>query len=499
MHGVGRWIENCGCNSGGRPNWNQAWRRPLREALDWLRDHVAPLYENAARDLVRDPWLARDAYIRVILDRSPSSRNEFLIEYQARALSPAEEVRLWKLLELQRHAMLMYTSCGWFFDELSGIETVQVIQYAGRVVQLAEELFGLPVEPAFTERLAFAHSNLPEHGNGADIYRNFVKPTMVDAPKFAAHYAISSLFEAYPDDTDLYCYSIQRQDYQVLEAGKLRLALGRAIFTSDVTQESELLSFGVLHFGDHNLTGGVREFQGDLEYGELVKHSSEAFYRADIPGVIRSLDRGFGTNLYSLKSLFRDEQHKILQMIMTSTVEEAEAAYRQLYEHHAPLMRFLHGLNLPLPEVFQNTAAYAVNSLLKRALIQKPLDVERVKALLEEARVGGVTLDQTTLEFTFRKRIERLSDRLMENPRDTELLRRLVEALELSEILPFHVVVWSVQNKCWTLMNSTWPAMLENMQRGQSPATEWIELFERLAARLNVRTEQPVTESVSTA
>src|SRR4051812_24024308 len=240
-HGVGRWMANCGCNSGGHGNWSQEWRGPLRVALDWLRDALAPLYESKAAELLAHPWEARDDYISVILDRTEENREKFFQRQATRALSADEKVTVLKLMEIQRHAMLMYTSCGWFFDELSGIETVQVIQYAGRAVQLAEELFGLPVEPGFTERLAFAHSNLPEHGNGADIYRSFVKPTMVDVPKFAAHYAISSLFEAYPDDTALYCYSIQRQDYQVLEAGKLRLALGRAIFTSDVTQESERL------------------------------------------------------------------------------------------------------------------------------------------------------------------------------------------------------------------------------------------------------------------
>ncbi len=494
VHGVGRWSENCGCNSGGRPDWNQAWRRPLRDALDWLRDFVAPLYEQLAAELARDPWAARDGYIRVILDRSEPARAAFLLEHQARSLDPAEQVRLWKLLELQRHAMLMYTSCGWFFDELSGIETVQVMQYAGRVVQLADELFGLAIEGRFLETLAGAKSNVPEFRDGAEIYRQFVTPAMVDVSKFTAHYAISSLFETYPDETDIYRYSVAREDYRILEAGKLKLILGKGTFTSRVTRESALLSFGVLHFGDHNLTGGVRPFQGETEYRDLVKNAGEAFYRADVPEVIRLLDRGFGTHLYSLKSLFKDEQQKILGLIMASTVEEAEAAYRQLYEHHAPLMRFLHGLHLPLPDVFRNTAEFALNSLLKRAFIQRPLDVERVKALLEEARVAGVALDETTLEFTFRKRLERVSDRFAENPGAIQPLRRLVELLELQPVLPFQLVLWSVQNKCWGALQSAWPAMLETAARGDKTAREWIGLFRRLGDLLHVRVEEKAME-----
>jgi alpha-amylase/alpha-mannosidase (GH57 family) len=158
-HGVERWNSDCGCNSG-RAGWNQAWREPLRQALDWLRDCITPLYEQSARQLLKDPWIARDRYIDLILDRSPENRTRFLAEHARDRLDAAQEVTLWKLLELQRHAMLMYTSCGWFFDELSGIETVQVIQYAGRVVHLAAQLFEQPFEQEFTRRLAHAKSNI---------------------------------------------------------------------------------------------------------------------------------------------------------------------------------------------------------------------------------------------------------------------------------------------------------------------------------------------------
>jgi hypothetical protein len=182
---------------------------------------------------------------------------------------------------------------------------------------------------------------------------------------------------------------------------------------------------------------------------------------------------------------------------MTSTVEEAEAAYRGLYEHHAPLMRFLHGLNLPLPEVFKNTAEFALNSLINRAFRQGPLDAERIKALLEEARFAGVPLDETTLEFTFRKRVERVSDAFAGNPRDIDALRRLVEKLELRKILPFQVVLWSVQNKCWGVLQSTWPAMLDRAARRERQAREWTELFLQLGDLLNIRIEQPVLEAVS--
>ncbi len=145
-------MADCGCNSGGHGDWNQGWRSPLRQALDWLRDALTPLYEGKARELLKDPSGARNEYISVILDRSEPVRTAYFAAQAIRELSTEEQITVLKLMEMQRHAMLMYTSCGWFFDELSGIETVQVIQYAARVIQLANELFQRDLEPEFLER-----------------------------------------------------------------------------------------------------------------------------------------------------------------------------------------------------------------------------------------------------------------------------------------------------------------------------------------------------------
>ena len=205
VHGVERWRSDCGCNSGSHSEWNQAWRGPLREALDHLRDKVEPLYTAGAAELLRDPWAARDDYIEVILDRSSQSRDTFFARHALRPLTAGEQQRALGLLEVQRHAMLMYTSCGWFFDDLSGIETVQVMQYAGRALQLANEFLPADdLEEEFLRDLAEAHSNLLEQGSGRDIFERQVRPAALDLLKVSAHYAISSLFEEEGAHTPLY-------------------------------------------------------------------------------------------------------------------------------------------------------------------------------------------------------------------------------------------------------------------------------------------------------
>jgi alpha-amylase/alpha-mannosidase (GH57 family) len=165
VHGVGRWSRDCGCHTGGEEGWSQAWRKPLREALNFLRDDAAEKFERVGSELLRDPWAARDDYIKVILDPE-HTRAEFLHQHP----TSADDSRMWALLEMQRSALLMFTSCGWFFSDLAGLETIQVLRYAARVIDSMNELGLDPPTKEFLELLSEAKSNRPEKGNGADLF-----------------------------------------------------------------------------------------------------------------------------------------------------------------------------------------------------------------------------------------------------------------------------------------------------------------------------------------
>lgn len=486
FHGIDRWWSNCGCNSGGHPGWTQEWRTPLRDALDWLRDSLAPRYEEKGREFLKDPWQARNDYIDVINDRSPENLERFFQRHATRALNDEEKTTTLKLLELQRNAMLMYTSCGWFFDELSGLETVQVIQYAGRTVQLAQVLFGDALELQFVERLAQAKSNIPQNADGRRIYEKFVKPAIVDWERLAAHYAVSSLFESYPEQTRIYCFTADREDYQLFEAGKTKMAIGRIKLTSEITRESSVLSFGVLHFGDHNLNGGVRKYLGEEAYRALILESVEPFTRADFPEVIRLMDRLFGESNYSIRSLFRDEQRKILNLILSSTLSDAEALYRQIYENHAPMMRYLTDLHIPLPRAFHAAAEFVLNGYLRRALEDEELDPERIEALFETATLEGVNLDKATLEYAFRQNLERKARNFVEQPHEVSLFRRLEAAVDLVSKLPFAVDLWSVQNCYYKLFETVYPDFNQKAVQGEKNAQIWTTQFKSLGNRLRL-------------
>ena len=484
VHGVERWTFNCGCNSGGHPDWNQEWRTPLRAALDWLRDEIAPRYEKMAARYFKDPWEARNNYIHVILDRSPASKERFAAaNFRRKTLQRSDRITIWKLLEMQRHALLMYTSCGWFFDELSGIETVQVIQYAGRVAELAGELFGEAIEERFVRKLALAKSNLANHRDGARIFEKFVKPAQVDLLKLGAHYAMSSMFESFADNTRIYSYSVENKDYRLKRSGKMRLAFGKARFTSEITQDSEMLMFGVLHFGDHNLHGGVGLFRSEEAYRELGKSTREAFSRSDLAATIRCLDEGFGGCMYSLKNLFRDEQRKVLTEALESTVENSASIYRQMYEEQAPLLRFLSDCGMPIPNELKATAEVALNGLLRQALGSPELDLTAIHGLLEEIRIAQIPLDQDGLEITLRRNIEKGAERFLEDPKNLPRLTKFRETVAAARSLPFDLILWQVQNRCYEILQRLYP---HTPRHGEA---KWRAEFKELAGLLSLRVE----------
>ncbi|MFH1124840.1 MAG: DUF3536 domain-containing protein [Pseudomonadota bacterium] len=487
IHGIERWRGDCGCNSGGRPDWNQAWRAALRESLNWLRDTLAPPFEEKARPFLKDPWAAREEYIRVVLDRSPENVEDFFRGHATRELNEEEKVTVLKLLELQRHAMLMYTSCGWFFDELSGIETVQVIQYAGRALQLAQSIFGRDYESRFLELLEKAKSNIPEHGDGRQIFEKFVRPAAVDLVKVGAHYAMSSLFEGDAAQAAISCFNADQEAYRTAVTGKAKLTIGRVRVTSEITRESKRLCFGVMHWGDHNLSGCAKDCpEGDLPE-EVTREIFEAFARAEFPWTLQLLEQHLGPSLYSIRSLFRDEQRKILGLILETVVSDVQGIYSRLYEGHAPLLRFLRDLGIPAPRDLYAPAESFLNASLRRSFDEKEIKPELIRGILDTARVEGVTLDAVSLEMVIRKRLEQMAEALLEQPGELPRLESLNNAVALFTALPFEVNKRKIQNIYYEILLKVYPDLRAKAEQGDEGLKAWVHHFRELGEGLLIR------------
>ncbi len=492
VHGVERWRGDCGCHTGGAPGWNQRWRGPLRAALDWLRDQLAPKYEQAAGELLSDPWAARDAYVDVMLERSDEALGRFFAAHAARELSAADRIRARKLLELQRHALYMYTSCGWFFNDLSGIETVQILQYAGRALQIAQDELGDALEAGFVERLAEARSNLTAEQGGGDgrrIYERKVLPARVTLARVGAHYALSSLFEEYPHEARIFSFRAEQKEVQTYRSGRARLAVGRFRIESTITGTSDELSFAVLHFGDHHLNGGVRHLRSPEAFEAMAADVSEAFEHADFARVLRHLDHHFLEVNYSLDSLFRDEQRAVLDLILESTRADAEAHHRRVYEDYGSLMQYLGDLGTPLPLALKAAAEVVLNLDLRRLFEDPRSDLDAAERLFRETRSWKLELDTAGLSLAVATALEEHAERLAAEPGDLALLQRLEHMARLARTLPFEVDLAATQNAYYGVLQSESPPRRAAAAAGDDAATAWTERFRALGGELNVRVD----------
>ena len=487
VHGVERWRSNCGCN-GGTPGFNQAWRAPLRQALDELRDAVFPLTEQEGGKLFKDVWAARDGYIEVMLDRGTESEERFFRAHEREILTEEERVRALELMEMQRHTQLMYTSCGWFFDDLAGIETVQIIAYAARVLQLAQQVFGEQaegLEAAFLARLAEAKSNVASAGDGAQIYKECVATMKLGLEQVAAHYAISSVFSSFAEETDLFCYHVRRISYDIHTSGRGRLALGRAHIASAITGHQQSFSFAVLHFGDQNITAAVKAYsEGDAaEFEAFAVQAAEHVQRARFPEVIRLLDSYYGRVDYSLTSLFTDEQRRIVQLILNSTLWDIENSLTTIYEDHASLLHYLSQAGLPKPPALTLAAGFAVNAGLKRALETDPIDIAQMRSFLSLAKADQVALDSATLSYISDQRMKRAMVELQMSSGSLEMLdRALTLARNLVE-LPFELNLWQAQNIWYEILGTSSYALAA---LGKDARPRWDKDFNELGSCLSI-------------
>jgi alpha-amylase/alpha-mannosidase (GH57 family) len=477
-HGVERWRSDCGCSTGGQAGWNQKWRAPLRNSLDWLRDEISPLYETQMAAFTNDPWGARDRYIEVILDRSEENMGRFLQNIAGRPLQEDEKIKILKLLEMQTNAMLMYTSCGWFFNEISALETVQILKYTARTIQLAQDAAGVNLEEGFMSRMADAISNVPELKDGAHIYRTMVKPSIVDLLRVGAHYAMTSLFEQYASTTNLYSYTVQSEQYDLKEAGRLRLAMGRAMVRSKVTWEQARICFAVLHLGDHNFIGGVDHLKAE-EFVKMHTLMTNAFLLSDTPGVIGGIKDYFKYHNYSLWHLFKEEQQKILNQVLKSTMVDIETSFRQIYDHHYPLMQIKNDISLPLPRMLMTVVEFILNRDISAVLEAEDVDIKLFKQLVEEMKRWAFKRDQANFTFLASERISRLMNQLSEHPDDIHLMEKIITILELLGQLNLDLDLWKAQNIYFAMGRRIYTDNLSKTG-AQERAVRWVKLFEHL-------------------
>ena len=388
FHGVGRWFENCGCSTGAQPHWNQNWRKPLRQSMDYLRDELITLCSTYGTKYFKDFWQARNNYIDVIIERNEENIEKFFKENAKKQLTQNAKVNALKLMEIQRFTQLMYTSCGWFFADISGLETVQILKYAARAMELAKDFSKTNYEKVFLSILQKAKSNIIEYGNGKDIYNNFVKTSIVDFDKIVAQYALESSFknnEKSKKEVDLYCYKIKRLNYKKYENHSGILTIARVEVKSKITLEKKEISFILLQTQGYNSYCATKDFKHiedfDIEKQEILS----AFNTSSPVKTLQAIELYYGSKFYTLKDIPIDRRKNILKNLVIQKLKNAARTYSEMYESLLGPISYLNDLGMDIPESFRVCAKYTLLSNLEEELgnLSNIDNKEKIKKLTE--------------------------------------------------------------------------------------------------------------------
>lgn len=480
VHGVERWRNDCGCNTGGKAGWNQQWRKPLREALDWLRDRLKEVYEREASEVLKDSQEARNEYIKVILRRNDDTVRKFLKDHCQKVTDPS---RVLRLMEMQRNAMLMYTSCGWFFDEVSGIETTQILQYACRAIQLVSQMAGTELEEEFIKRLEAAPSNVPSFENAGHVYRRFVMPSKTNLARVGMHYAVSSLFEEDPENAPIFNYTTSNEFFLRKEAGEQKLALGITRVKSNVTRSEKRFTFAVVYMGKHNIIGNISLDMADDDFASMQMRIINAFEEGRLGDVIGLMQTYFGPEKYTLWQLFKDEKRKVLDMITYQSMKELEDSLRRVYNRDYPLVNALVNNDVPIPKAYTTTFEYILNADLLNCFQTEKINIKTLERVMDELVKWELKIEdpgkvsRLAGESIF-KELKRINAE-RSNIKRIERLNRVFPLLKQFKLDP---ILYQSQNLYFEISR-------EEEVETLSHKPEWIKQFKRLGENLGVKVE----------
>lgn len=448
VHGVERWRSNCGCHTGGRLDWQQIWRSPLREALNMLRDRFAELYEREMAAFHPDPWALRNEYVRVPLKRSVSRALAFLRAYVPGEWEPRQINRILALLEIQRQSLYMFTSCGWFFDEIAGIEPVQILQYANRGIQLAEVYFKESLEQEFIAILEKAPSNLPAYANGADIYKQLVAPARLNLTQVGMHYAVQSIFTDDLERQEVLNYACHSEEFERYNAGNQRLVMGLTKVKSKITLSEEKFSFVILYLGHHHVIGHAFDRLSTDVYRQFVRRLKTAFDHSNLSEVIELLKEFPGQKPFSFFDMFKDEQIKLLGGILEEHLGLAADSYRKINDRNYSLMNVMRGTGLEVPDALRKNLELVLNNDL-RALFEdsdRRISVRKLSTRVNELKKWQIELDTEDYTFMVGHRLKRLAASLPGRSNRSEAVDNIRLVLEIVHPLGISPDLNEVQN-----------------------------------------------------
>jgi alpha-amylase/alpha-mannosidase (GH57 family) len=366
VHGVERWRSDCGCHSGMHGQWNQKWRKPLREAFRLLSDRAQDVYDEIGSGYFKDPDQALLDYIHVLLKKDKFEAVEDFVEKHQNS-GRLDRLSMLRLMEMMRNAQLLFTSCAWFFDEVSGIETVQNMKYAGRLIQLLQP-FDPSIERDFLRILEDAPSNIPDIKNGAECYRRFVQPYIIDLQRVIAHHALTNFDKKENGKYKIFCYQLEERDTQLSHFGETTVRLSRIKVLSLIDGEELDTVTLVLHFGGHDFRCSIKEPLSYIGYEKLHEELFSAFHHHSITDLVRISDKHFGSEYLTIRHLLSEGRRELLRRITDTSFHRYDTAITRIYEDNKKFMDYLLEMNAPLPQAFKASAEFVLRKEILEGL-----------------------------------------------------------------------------------------------------------------------------------
>ncbi len=447
-HGIERWRSDCGCNTG--QGWHQRWRAPLRDAVSWLVGQLATIYETHGREVFKDPWAARDEAVDII-DPPPGGVDAFLRRHARAAEEPERRRRALRLLEIQRQAMLMQSSDGWFFDDVSGAETVQILSHAARAIELARG-YGGDLEDGLMAFLRNAPGNLERYPTGAAVYETLVRPRIVGAREAAAHWAMTA-FVGTRSVTAGGEISVTELDRLHVASGNHTLRAGRLRLRWEQTDDEVTCAYALAHFGAHEVHCAVASGWDDDHYAAVRATLAERFGRHGVSEIVRAIDAAFGPHYFTLRDLPLEDRRTVLGSLMEPMLQELEQDYRRLYQDNRQLMEYLRDSNAAVPPPLITAAVVALTHELEQTLAADASEGLRPRAreALAELHSWGREIHADRFEPVLRRRLEQI---LAAATGDAGWAERARDVLAFAESAGVTINLWEAQNAFYRLRKS---------------------------------------------
>ncbi|MBT6718193.1 MAG: DUF3536 domain-containing protein [Nitrospina sp.] len=480
VHGIERWRSNCGCHTGGQEGWSQSWRKPLRESLDELRDRFNDIFEESLKPLIEDPWAARNAYIQLL--QPEGDFEKFFNAHGKKTLKENEKTEILKWMEIQRNAMLMYTSCGWFFNDISGIETEQILRYASYALELFSQLEESDLELQFLETLKSAKSNVLKWKNGNYIYSNMVESNRVTEEHIFSCGLLAHLLKRTDEIVSVGTHTVEIISMEEIKSGVSELFYGRGESVSKAMQEKTPMGFFVVNEGD-----GDFKIYVSSSLNKIAEVSDEIIALFQSQGALKAqevLKKNFEIPIYPKQEIFHYYFDRLADELGKIFWSENKDLKNKLFENQKKI-RLLHNrFDTPLPSsVFSLSREFLAAYWLEILESTEPC-ADQIRQLIKFA--DGASIDSEEFRYAYEEKLKHLIERISKSPSEIELVDQLNSILGLLDSVPMKIHLWDAQNEIFEIINSYYPGMNAKKNDGNKEAKEWLDKMNAILKFLDI-------------